>query len=262
MRKARTSTRGQGAEAQVDRVRDGIDDGFEYKDERLDLRTVATRLPTGEYELNETEAVEVYESFEVLVEAMKTIAPLDKWKAFNPHGCHPEYCSAMRCHGCPEEPEEDATTDARPHVVFCDNGAGDSHELALPFVRAGDVPDACRIVEQVAGKNDWVVLDAMCYGQLMELADMLVSQAPNYPEGAEDTEYEGRPMDMGWAVRGLKQGLKVRFHTWDPEEYVTKQGDRIVGRDGIVWRPGTGEILEDGWEACRAGVAGGGDPGA
>jgi hypothetical protein len=247
MRKTKTSARVQGTEVQVDRILEGIDDGFEYRDDQLDYRALAARGPNGDYVLDETEAVEAFESFEVLIEAMKAIAPLDKWKAFHPHGC----------------PKADKM-DARPFVVFCDalpGCEGGSHELALPFVRANDVADACSIVDEVAPKNHWLALDAMGYGQLMELADTLEGSPPQYPEGAEE-EHTHQLMDVGWAVRSLKQGLMVRFHTWNPGEYVTKQGDRIVGRDGIVWRPSTREILENGWAVCRAGVAGGGDAGA
>lgn len=248
----------------VDRILDGIDDGFEYRDERLDYRALAARGPNGDYLLDETEATESFESFEVLIETMKAIAPLDKWKAFDPHGCHPEYCSAMSCHGCSEADK----MDARPFVVFCDalpGCEGGSHELALPFVRANDVADACKIVERTAAKNNWRVLDAMCYGQLLELADTLESANPNYPEGAEDAEHEHSLMDIGWAVRRLHQGQKVRFHTWAPGQYVEKRaglGEEIYCADGIVWKPSTREILENGWAVCRASVAGGGDAGA
>ena len=130
----------------------------------------------------------------------------------------------------------------KPFVVFC---ATDGGELALPFALAKDSEEACSLADgEVAGRSSWDVLDAMDYERLIEVADSLEWEGPDYPEGAK---WEPRPLDIGWAVRRLREGCKMRFNTWNPDEYIVKQGESVVTKDGLKWRPSVRELLENGW---------------
>ncbi len=157
------------------------------------------------------------------------------------------------------QPNTPSKTDGRqhPHVVFavemptptCHRPAGakDDPELSLPFVHAADVEEA---VSLVAGPNydnpDYVVVDAMDYDRLMEIADMLEKEDPSYPKGAKAVR---RPLDIGWAVRRLKAGQKVRFHNWNKGEYIVKDpSGLIVDGHGMQWRPSQVESLASAWE--------------
>lgn len=119
-------------------------------------------------------------------------------------------------------------------------------ELGLPFAYAANCEEACNLVEEAyKDEANCVVLDAMNYDRLMEIADMLEEEEPNYPEGVEAKR---RPLDIGWAVRQLLKGRKVRFNTWNKGEYIQKREGRIVDRAGMPWRPSQQEILTRGWE--------------
>jgi hypothetical protein len=139
-----------------------------------------------------------------------------------------------------------------PYVVFVADlptVQGDLPELALPFAHAVDVKEAVKMAEEAhKGEPNYVVLDAMDYNRLMEIADMLEEEEPSYSK--EGAEVEWRPLDIGWAVRRLKKGAKVRFNTWNKGEYIENRGGRIVDRTGTSWRPSQEEIMTSGWEVA------------
>lgn len=153
----------------------------------------------------------------------------------------------------PAAPDGQEQTNARPipFVVFAADlpkYPDTMPELALPFAYAVDAHEACELVEE-AYKDDpyYAVLDAMDYDRLMDIADMLEEDEPDYPEGAEKVR---RPLDIGWAVRQLKKGRKVRFNTWNEGEYIQYRGDRIIDGTGTPWRPSQKEIMTSGWEVA------------
>lgn len=139
-----------------------------------------------------------------------------------------------------------------PWVVFVADLPTDANtmpELGLPFAYASDADTACKLVEE-AYKDipNCHVLDAMNYERLMEIADMLEEFEPDYPEGVEQVDW--RPLDIGWAVRQLKKGCKVRFNTWNKGEYIQYRNGEIVDRSGTPWRPSRKEVMESGWEVA------------
>lgn len=149
---------------------------------------------------------------------------------------------------------------AHPYVVFAvelPSAEGDLPELSLPFAHAVDVEEAVKMVEE--GTMDdphYVVVDAMDYERLMEIADMLEEEEPSYPISDEADEAKKpiawRPLDIGWAVRQLKKGIKVRFHTWEKGEYIENRGGRIFDKNGFWWRPSQFETLSSGWEVANS----------
>lgn len=147
---------------------------------------------------------------------------------------------------------EQSTGRPVPFVVFVADLPtlkGDLPELALPFAHAVDVDEVIKMVEEAyQDESNYVVLDAMDYNRLMEIADMLEEEEPSYSK--EGVEVEWRPLDIGWAVRRLKKGAKVRFNTWNKGEYIENRGGRIVDRTGTSWRPSQKEIMTSGWEVA------------